>query len=113
MKQQEFRNRLDVQQFPGGKIKFYLLALWVSHYNPENIHNGELQGIARLENGRAVYEAENCKITLKFLPNRVTINQIAAIRALPSGGLRVIVCATRWLVNPSIHVVAGVRTVTT
>jgi hypothetical protein len=26
---------------------------------------------------------------------------------------RVIVCTTRWLVNPSIHVVAGVRTVTT
>jgi hypothetical protein len=27
----EFRNRLDVLQLASGKIKFYLLALWVSY----------------------------------------------------------------------------------
>jgi hypothetical protein len=32
---------------------------------------------------------------------------------LPLSELRDILFATRWLVNPSIHVVAGVRTVTT
>jgi hypothetical protein len=32
---------------------------------------------------------------------------------LPIEELRDIVSPTRWLVNPSIHVVAGVRTVTT
>jgi hypothetical protein len=32
---------------------------------------------------------------------------------LPMNELRDIVCPTRWLVNPSIQVVAGVRTVTT
>src|SRR5882672_9042747 len=53
---EEFRNRLDVQQLAGGKIKFHLLALWVSHNNPDNIHNGELQGIASLEKGVAIYD---------------------------------------------------------
>ena len=75
LRQEEFRNRLDVQQLPGGKIKFYLLALWVSYNNPENIHNGEIQGIARLENGMALYEADQCKVTMKFLPNRVVVTQ--------------------------------------
>jgi hypothetical protein len=32
---EEFRNRLDVKQLAGGKIKFHILTLWVSHNNPE------------------------------------------------------------------------------
>jgi hypothetical protein len=72
----EFRNRLDVQQLAGGKIKFYLLALWVSYNNPENIHNGELQGVVALENGVAVYDRDDCKLKFEFSPNRVRVTQL-------------------------------------
>lgn len=62
----EFRNRLDVQQLSGGRIKFQLVALWVSHNNPDNVHNGEVQGIARLNQRIALYEAEGCKLRIEF-----------------------------------------------
>ncbi len=73
LRKNEFRNSLDVRQLPGGKIKFELIALWVSANNPENIHNGELHGVARLENGVANYESGNCKVRMSFASNRVTI----------------------------------------
>lgn len=69
----EFRNSLDVRQLPGGKIKFGLIVLWVSSNNPENIHNGELQGVASLKNGVATYESGNCRVTMAFGSNTVTI----------------------------------------
>ena len=72
----EFRNRLDVQQLSGGKIKLYLLALWVSHNNPENIHNGELQGVVALKNGHAVYDQDDCKLKFEFFSNRVRVTQL-------------------------------------
>ena len=72
----ESRNRLDVQQLAGGKIKFHLLALWASHNNPDNIHNGELQGIAKLENGVAIYDRDACKIKVEFFPNRARVTQL-------------------------------------
>jgi hypothetical protein len=72
----EFRNRLDVQQLAGGKIKFYLLALWVSHNNPENIHNGELHGVVALENGVAIYDHDDCKLKFEFFSNRVRVTQV-------------------------------------
>jgi hypothetical protein len=75
MRREEFRNRIDVEQLTDGKIKFDLVALWVSHYNPENVHNGTLQGIARMENGVAIYEANSCKLKLEFFPGRVRITQ--------------------------------------
>jgi len=73
---EEFRNRLDVQQLAGGKIKFHLLALWVSYNNPDNIHNGELQGIASLEKGVAIYDQDGCKIKIEFFPGRVRVTQL-------------------------------------
>lgn len=73
---EEFRNRIDVQQLAGGKIKFYLLALWVSYNNPENIHNGELQGVAALEKGVAIYDQGDCKLKFEFFPNRVRVTQL-------------------------------------
>ena len=73
---EEFRNRLDVQQLAGGKIKFHLLALWVSYNNPDNIHNGELQGIAILEKGVAIYDQDGCKIKIEFFPKRVQVTQL-------------------------------------
>jgi hypothetical protein len=76
MRREEFRNRIDVQQLPDGKIKFDLLALWVSHYNPENVHNGTLQGIVSIKNGAGFYEADSCKLRFDLLPNKVRITQI-------------------------------------
>jgi hypothetical protein len=73
---EEFRNRLEVQQLAGGKIKFHLLALWVSHNNPDNIHNGELQGIAKLEKGVAIYDQDGCKIKIEFFPHRAHVTQL-------------------------------------
>jgi len=72
----EFRNRLDLQQVTGGKIKFYLVALWVSHYNPDNIHNGELNGVLALQNGIAVYDQDACKLKFEFFSNRVRVTQL-------------------------------------
>lgn len=69
----EFRNSLNVRQLPGGKIRFELIALWVSANNPQNIHNGELHGVAPLKNGLAIYENGNCRVTMAFASNRVTI----------------------------------------
>jgi hypothetical protein len=75
MRRAEFHNVIDVQQLPGGKIKFDLVALWVSHHNPENVHNGEIQAIVSLENGVAVYQEGACRIKLEFLPTRVRISE--------------------------------------
>ena len=76
LRKEEFRNRLDVQQLAGGKIRFYLLALWVSYNNPEDIHNGELHGVVTLENGVALYDQEDCKLKFEFLANRARITQL-------------------------------------
>ena len=59
-------NSMEVQQLPGGKIKFHILALWVSSYNRENVHNGEVQGVVDLVGDTATFEEEHCKITIKF-----------------------------------------------
>ncbi len=75
MRREQFHNRLDVQQLPGGKIKFDLVALWVSHNNPENVHNGEIQAIVSLENGVAVYQEGECRLRMEFLPTLVRISQ--------------------------------------
>ena len=72
----EFRNRLDLQQLAGGKVKFHLLALWVSYNNSDNIHNGELQGIVTLKNGVALYDQDECTLKFEFFPNRVRVTQL-------------------------------------
>lgn len=59
-------NSMEVQELPGGKIKFHILALWVSHYNRDNVHNGEVQGTVNLVGDTAAYEEERCKITIRF-----------------------------------------------
>jgi hypothetical protein len=73
---EEFRNRLDVKQLGDAKIKFHLLALWVSYNIPENIHNGELQGIVTLANGVALYDQDGCKLKFEFFSKRVRITQL-------------------------------------
>jgi hypothetical protein len=75
LRHEEFRNRLNVRQLPDGRIKFDLLALWVSYNNPENVHNGTLQGIVNPKNGAAIFHADSCKLTLEFLPAKIRITQ--------------------------------------
>jgi hypothetical protein len=75
MSRAAFHNRLDVEQLPGGKIKFDLVALWVSHDNPDNVHNGEIQAIVSLEKGVAVYQEGGCRIKMEFLANKVRISE--------------------------------------
>ena len=75
MRREEFRNRIYVQQLAGGKIKFDLLALWVSANNPENVHNGTAQGIVELKDGVAIYEASSCKLTMRFISGKIRIVQ--------------------------------------
>ena len=71
----QMRNSLDVLQLRGRRIKLHLLALWVSPYNRDNIHNGELQGIIKLNGDTAVYEDQDCKVTIKFLATRAMVTQ--------------------------------------
>lgn len=51
------------------------IALWVSANNPENIHNGEIQAIVKLEKGVAVFESGDCRLKMEFLPTSVRIWQ--------------------------------------
>ncbi|MDX6614572.1 MAG: hypothetical protein QOD75_3758 [Blastocatellia bacterium] len=75
----ETPNSLDVLQLPGGKIKFHIVALWVSAHNPENVHNGELQGIVALNGDTAVYEGSNCKVMIKFVAGKAIVTQADAV----------------------------------
>src|SRR6185436_8196659 len=59
-------NSMEVQELPGGKVKFHILALWVSYYNRDNVHNGEAQGTVDLVGDKATYVEERCKITIRF-----------------------------------------------
>jgi hypothetical protein len=68
-------NSMEVQQLPGGKIKVHILALWVSSYNVENVHNGELQGIVDLIGNTATYEADHCKVIIKFTSVGAVVKQ--------------------------------------
>lgn len=75
LRKDEFRNSLNVRQLPGGKVKFELIALWVSHNNPQNIHNGELHGVVSLKNGVAIYENGTCRITMRFTSTKVEVTE--------------------------------------
>lgn len=66
---------IEVLQLPGGKIKFHLLALWVSSYNKDNVHVGEVQGIVELKGDTAVYEADHCQFTIRFTGTAAIVKQ--------------------------------------
>jgi len=69
-------NSMEVQQLQNGKIKFHILALWVSSYNSQNVHNGEVTGTIDLIGNAATYEAQGCKIVLKFSKTAVQVKQV-------------------------------------
>jgi hypothetical protein len=71
----ETPSSLEVLQLPGGKIKFHIVALWVSVHNRDNVHNGELQGVIALKGDTAVYQGESCKVTIKFVPGKAIVTQ--------------------------------------
>jgi hypothetical protein len=66
---------MEVQELPGGKIKFHILALWVSYYNRDNVHNGEVQGEINLVGDTATYQEEGCKITIRFTRTAAIVKQ--------------------------------------
>ena len=66
---------MEVLQLPRGKLRFHILALWVSAYNRENVHNGEAQGVVELKGNSAVFEAEHCKITIRFTSTSAIVKQ--------------------------------------
>jgi len=69
---------LQVEELPGGKVKFQLLAFWKGlrweEYGP-NI--GEASGEVPLVKGVAVYKDEEyqCKLTMRFSSGKVEIEQ--------------------------------------
>jgi len=75
----ETPNSLDVLQLRGGKIKFHIVALWVSVHNRDNVHNGELQGVIALTGDTAVYQGESCKVTIKFAAGKAIVTQDADV----------------------------------
>jgi hypothetical protein len=71
----ETPNGLEVLQLPAGKIQFHLLAVWLSPNNRENVHNGELEGIIKLQGNKATYQTEGCKVTIRFFSSTATVIQ--------------------------------------
>lgn len=75
LRQGEKRNTLEVQQLGRKRVKLHILALWVSPYNPDNVHNGEVFGNAVRKGNTAIYEDENCKLTIRFQPSGAVVDQ--------------------------------------
>jgi len=68
-------NSMEVEMLPKGKIKFHILALWVSSYNRDNVHNGEVQGVVDLTGNTATYQDEHCRISIKFTSSTAIVKQ--------------------------------------
>jgi hypothetical protein len=66
-------NRLDVLLLKSNQIKFHLIALL--NTGSDSPHNGEIKDTIELKGNIAVYEAGKCKITLKFIDNKVQITE--------------------------------------
>lgn len=66
----------QVVELPGGKVKFALLALWKGlrweEYGP---NLGEAHGVVPLVKGVALYQEEECRLTMRFSSGKVKIEQ--------------------------------------
>lgn len=71
------KSSLDVLVLPDGRIKFHLFASYTPARNPGATRVGEAEGVVPLQGNTAVYETNepDCKITMKFMSNRVTVSQ--------------------------------------
>jgi hypothetical protein len=67
------RGRLDVQRLPNNRIKFSLTALLVT--SGGETRNGVAEGTVPLKGGTAIYRNGECRITMKFLNNRVEVKE--------------------------------------
>ncbi|HKP46407.1 MAG TPA: hypothetical protein VJT50_07395 [Pyrinomonadaceae bacterium] len=76
LRKDEFHNSLDIELLRHDRIKFHLIALWVSHNNPDNIHNGELHGTIELHNNVGVYDGSDCKLKIEFSAAAAKITEI-------------------------------------
>jgi len=71
---------LEVVEQPGGKFNFKLNADLVVDGASANIHTGDLEGEAEVQNSVAVYaydrgEYDKCRITMKFAPGKIELTQ--------------------------------------
>jgi hypothetical protein len=71
-------SNFEIIETPGGRLRFHLDAYWSPPSAPEadrapNI--GTLTGTATLNNGKAVYDQDGCKLTLAFQDGDLAVKQ--------------------------------------
>lgn len=67
------RASLNVQLLPDNRIRFSLLAL-LNTAGGET-RNGEVEGTVELKGNTAVYQSGQCRISMKFVNNRVVVSE--------------------------------------
>jgi hypothetical protein len=67
------RSSLNVQLLPNSRIKFSLVALLET--GGGSPRNGVVEATAALKNGTAVHEDGECKISMKFVGNKVIVQE--------------------------------------
>lgn len=72
------RSILDVLILPNNKLKFHLLATYTPPGNPGGTNTGKASGVISLKGNTAVYQDQDCKITLKFLQNKAQVTQVGS-----------------------------------
>jgi hypothetical protein len=69
------QSSLDVLLLSNGKIKFQLMATYSPPGNPAGTNTGEASGVVPIKGNTAVYSAQKCKITMKFLGAKALVTQ--------------------------------------
>lgn len=67
------RGSLNVQLLPNNQIKFSLVALL--NTGSQETRNGVAEGTVRLKGNTAIYRSGECRISMKFLNNRVVVKE--------------------------------------
>lgn len=67
------RSSLNVQLLPNSQIKFSLVALLET--GGGSPRNGVVEATLALNNGTAVYEDGECRISMKFVGNKVIVQE--------------------------------------
>ncbi|HEY9673334.1 MAG TPA: hypothetical protein V6D11_17960 [Waterburya sp.] len=70
------KSTLDVLILPNNKLKFHLLATYSPPGNPAGTNTGEASGVVPLKGNTAVYQDQDCKITMKFLGGKAQVTQV-------------------------------------
>lgn len=72
------KSTLDVLILPNNKLKFHLLATYSPPGNPGGTNTGEASGVVPLKGNTAVYQDQDCKITMKFLGDKAQVTQVGS-----------------------------------